>query len=85
MAKIYIEGEIKIVEDTSFQDAQTKQKVPYYTNYLQGSDGKLLKLGSREDFGAMAGKAVLVTAELRPDFNKPSLYRLSIVEVKDNG
>lgn len=84
MATIYIEGKIKMVEDTSFKDAKTGQTVPYFTNYLQGSDGKLLKLGSRQDFGSMADKAVLVTAELRPDFNKPSLYRLSITDVKEN-
>jgi len=84
MAKIYIEGTIKLVEDSSFKDAETKEKVPYFTNYIQDTEGGVVKLGSRENYEQWKDTRVVVVAEMKPDFNKPSLYRLKILEVKEN-
>jgi len=82
--KAYIEGVIQMVEDASFKDAQTGKPVPYFAVYVQDGEKKVLKLGSREDRSDSVGKDVVITLSVRPDFNKPSLYRLTIDEIKES-
>jgi len=79
---LYLEADIKIVENASFKDAQTGNTVPYYKVYLQDENGKMLSIGTREDVNDTVGKNCVVTSSAKPDFNKPNLFRLSIVEVK---
>jgi len=81
--KAYIEGKVSLVEDASFKDAQTGQKVPYFAVYIQDDEKKVLKLGSRTDLSDHVGKEAVLTVGVRSDFNKPSLYRLTIENVKE--
>jgi len=83
--KAYIEGNLRIVENSSFKDAKTQESVPYFTNYVQDDEGKLSKIGSKQDYTAMVGRDCVFTVEVRSDYNKPNLFRLSIASVKNAG
>jgi len=83
--KAYIEGTLKIVENASFKDAKTQENVPYFVNYIQDEDGKLSKIGSKSDYSALVGRDAVFTVEVRSDFNKPNLFRLSVSNVKQAG
>jgi len=79
---IFIRGIIKIVENASFINAQTKEKVPYYVHYVQDPEGKLQKLASQIDYSDFLDEIVIITATLKPDFNKPNLFKVIISDVK---
>lgn len=80
---IYIKGVIKIVEDASFKDAQTGAVVPYYVNYVQDPEGKLVRIASKTDFSELTDTIVVITATLRSDRDKPNLFKVLISDVKE--
>jgi len=80
--KAYIEGNLRICENASFKDAKTGEKVPYYVFYIQDEDGQLSKIGCRDDHSDLVGRDAVFTVTVKPDFNKPNLFRLSVIDVK---
>jgi len=80
--KVFIQGVLKIVENSAFKDATTGAKVPYFTNYVQDPEGKLSKIGSSEDFSEFIDEPVVAECEMRPDFNKPNLFRVKVTSVR---
>jgi len=79
---IYIRGLIKIVENAAFKNATTGEQVPYFVHYVQDPSGKLQKLGSQIDYSEFIDEPVVITATLKPDFNKPNLFKVIISDVK---
>lgn len=83
MAKVYIEGQVAFVEDASFNDKKTGGVVPYFGVYVLDEDRKMLRLGSKSsEYEKFVGSYVIITAELKPDFEQKNLFRLSILQVK---
>jgi len=80
--KIFIQGVLKIVEPNPFKDAETGKTVPYFTNYIQDPEGKLVKIGSQEDLSEHLDNPSVFNAEMKSDFNKPNLFRVKINSVR---
>lgn len=78
----YIQGTIKLFEANEFKDAESQEPVKFYTYYVQGTEGNTLKLNSRQDFRQYVDEAVTIAFTLKPDYNKPTLFRVSIIDVK---
>jgi len=80
--KAFIEGTLKMVEDASFKDKATGSLVPYFVSYIQDDESKLLKVGSRENHTPMVGRDCVFVIGMKPDYEKPNLYKLSLLDIK---
>jgi len=80
--KAYIEGTLRIVENSTFKDSKTGSDVPYFTNYIQDESGQLTKVGSRDNHTDMVGREAVFTVEVKPDFQNNRLFRITLINVK---
>jgi len=80
--RIYAQGVLKMVENSSFKDAKTGQTVSYFTHYIQDAEGKLAKFGASEDYSEFIDVPIVAECDLKPDFQKPNLYRAKLTSVR---
>lgn len=81
--KAYIEGTLRIVENGEFTDKDTGKVIPRWINYIQDEEGMLEKISSKDvDHSAFIGRDCVFTIALKPDFNKPNLFRATLTDVK---
>jgi len=80
--KLFVEGNLRIVENSQFIDKKTNEKVPYFTNYIQDEDGELQKVGSRDNHTDLVGRDCVFTLQAKPDFTNNRLFRLTLIDVK---
>jgi len=78
----FIEGVLRIVENATFKDMKTGSDVPYFKNYIQDADGKMLTLGSRDNHTDMVGREAVFTIEIREAFGDAKGHRVSLKDVK---
>jgi len=81
--KAFVEGTLRIVEDGSFTDKETKKEVKRFINYVQDDFGQLEKFSSGEvDYSSFIGRPALFTVEIRLGFQQQSLFRITLTDVK---
>jgi len=80
--KAFIEGNLRIVENASFVDKKTGSQRTWYRCYVQDEDMKLSILGSSLDYTKLLGRDCVFTVDLKPDFSSPTLFRVTINDVK---
>jgi len=80
--KAFIEGNLRIVENAAFKDSKTGETVPFWYNHIQDGEGKLIKIGSRDNHTDLVGRDCVIAVEVKPDFENQKLFRLSVADVK---
>lgn len=80
--KAFVEGNLRIVENSTFKDAKTGSDVPYFTNYIQDEGGQMIKIGSKDNHTDMVGRDCVFVVQIREDFEHKKLFRLKLLDVK---
>jgi len=79
--KIFVEGTLIGAEDKSFAGKDGKH-VNYWAYWVRDSEGKVCILGSTLAADTKHfDKEYVFECELTPDFQKPTLFRLSVKKV----
>jgi len=79
--KAYIEGVIKIHDTNTFQDAKTGQPVTYNSYIIQGEE-ESIKLNSKNDYSMHIDKPAVLTVDIKSQYDAPTKFRVSIIDVK---
>jgi len=80
--KAFIEGKIVAVEDATFKDAKSGSDVPYFLHHVQGEDGSLVTIGTRDSHMDMVGKESVITVNVRPSTKNNREFRVQLIDVK---
>jgi len=80
--KAFIEGKIVAVENATFKDQKTMSDVPYFLHHVQGEDGALVTIGTRDSHMDMVGKETIITVNIRPSQKNQREFRVQLIDVK---